>query len=50
MTIAMMIIMTMEKIEPVGKQKGKAPRDNQKQNKQTDSIAKELGLKKKETE
>jgi len=30
--------------ERVGKQKGNAPRDNQKQNEQTDSIANELEL------
>lgn len=31
----------------VGKQKGKAPRSNERQNEQTDSIANELGLSKK---
>jgi len=30
--------------EKVGNQKGNAPRDNQKQNEQTDKVAKELGL------
>ncbi|MDF2588010.1 MAG: hypothetical protein K0S41_1851 [Anaerocolumna sp.] len=35
--------------ERVGKQKGNAPRDNQKQNEQTDKIAKELGLTKEQS-
>jgi len=35
--------------ERVGKQKGNAPRDNQKQNEQTDKVAKELGLTKEQS-